>query len=256
MSINSMEDKLMLELNPNFQRLLFTVFIKEYGFKKCCSLINKSQGMIYHYRNNRVKLVPKSIVEKVCNLCNLNNELKINIVKEIYFSESVNQIMSIGRKINLDRLKMHKESIPNLEEVMHDNFLDLEKWFDKYKFLTGRVRKLDIKHKEEYILIRYSNFTKNGFKDFEIKIPKRFILNDEFVYFFGLWCGDRVGGRRFGICNQNQCINKFTKYFLKKNHQKVEKILYITKGETEPKIRYNKILNFITRTGKWSNSII
>ena len=63
----------------------------------------------------------------------------------------------------------------------------------------------------------------------------------EFIYFFGLWCGDRAGGKRFGICNQNEAIIKFTKKFLKKNYQKIEKFLYIQKDLAAPKVDYDKV---------------
>jgi hypothetical protein len=77
-------------------------------------------------------------------------------------------------------------------------------------------------------------------KDFVLKFPRKIKVDDNFIYFFGLWCGDRAGGGRFGICNQNKNIIKFVESFLVANYQKIDRILYISKGLTLPPINYDK----------------
>ena len=100
--------------------------------------------------------------------------------------------------------------------------------------------------------ITHSNDQK---KDFILKFPRRIIIDDEFLYFFGLWCGDRAGGKRWGVINKNNEIINFTDFFLKKNYQKVEKILYISKNLDEPKIKYDKKVEINRESNGWALSV-
>ena len=130
-----------------------------------------------------------------------------------------------------------------MKEIIEGNELSFEKWFDSYyKLINFGIRKFNyIKKEKKVIEISYTTHSKNIKKEFIIKFPKKIKLDKEFIYFFGLWCGDRAGGKRFGICNQNNEIIKFTEYFLEKNYQKIEKILYIHKDLPIPKISYDKV---------------
>ena len=53
-------------------------------------------------------------------------------------------------------------------------------------------------------------------KEFNVTLPQKITLDDDFIYFFGLWCGDRAGGKRLGVCNQNREVLEFVEIFLKK----------------------------------------
>ena len=78
------------------------------------------------------------------------------------------------------------------------------KWFEKYKLLSeSNLRKLNIKLKKSSFVVSYKNYSKKGFCDYSVEIPKEIELNDEFLYFFGLWCGDRSGGGRLGDLVKN-----------------------------------------------------
>ena len=109
-------------------------------------------------------------------------------------------------------------------------------------------RKTNFTIHNNFVLINYYNFTKYGKKYFQVKIPKFFKLNKEFSYFFGLWCGDRAGGKRMGIVNQNKDILDFSESWLKKNGQNIEKILYFSELVTIPKVKYDK--KFVLKTDK------
>src|SRR3989338_1086567 len=138
-------------------------------------------------------------------------------------------------------LKLLKNSIPSLSSIIVEDYLDLSKWFDYYiPLLNTGLRKVKAKEKDKFIIMNYDNFTREGFKHFEKKIPKLIKINEEFLYFLGLWCGDRAGGKRFGICNKNEEIIHFTEQILKKYGQDVEKILYIHKSIPCPNMKYDK----------------
>ena len=70
-----------------------------------------------------------------------------------------------------------------------------------------------------------------------------------------MWCGDRAGGKRFGITNKNTTIINYTEQFLKKYSQDVEKILYIKKGLAEPNINYDKKFEIVNENGGWALSV-
>jgi hypothetical protein len=134
-----------------------------------------------------------------------------------------------------------KKDIPLFKEVIKTNFLDISLWFSKYKpLVNSNFRKINVNENANNFLISYPNFTRNGYRNFLVKLPKKLFLTEEFFYFFGLWCGDRTGGKRFGVCNKNPEILKFVAQYLKKNYQSIERILVIKEGVPEPLIRYNK----------------
>lgn len=231
----------MLELNSNFQEELFTKFIRKFGIRKCILLSNKSQGMIYHYRNNRIKLIPKELIKRVCSLCNIiGNQLKDNIIKEISFSKSVKEILDNGRQVRKDKLKQYKKDIPKLNEIVDKNSLNLEKWFNKHiKLINFGARQFkEIKRDKEKIKLVYTCYSNSKKKEFTNYLPRKIKLNRDFLYFFGLWCGDRIGKGRFGVANKEKAINLETKEYLIKVFQKPELILHINKGLKIPKLDY------------------
>jgi len=139
---------------------------------------------------------------------------------------------------------------------MREDYLIVSDWFKEYSYLLDMpFRKVKIHTDDHNINLKYKNYTKNGFKDFEVSIPIKFRIDDEFIYFLGLWCGDRSGGKRFGVCNQNKDIINFVEKFLIKYQQRVEKILYIKKGLKKPKVNYDKKFTFDKETNGWVLSV-
>lgn len=242
---------LMIKLNPSFQREVFQrVVIKYKGSIKASKILGICASSIRGYKNLYFNSIPKEIIDKLQDLKIISKqELDKEILNVFDKNDQIQKNLDIGRKRRLQNLEKIKKSIPSLKEITHSNYLDVSKWFNEYKNLVNcGFRKLIIKDKKEYIIAKYPNFTRHGFKDFKVKIPRRFLLDEEFNYFFGLWCGDRAGGKRFGVTNKNKEINDFTKKFLKKNYQNVEKILTINPCIKEPKIKYDK--KFVIKNSK------
>lgn len=234
---------LMIKLNPQFQREIFQrVIIKYNGSIKASQHISIPASSIRAYKNSYFKTISRKLIDRLI-------ELKITTLKEISSNtlQILNKKQMIEISLNKGRQKRKdyfinlKNQIPSLSEIFIDNKLNLYKWLKAYEpLLNSNLRKVKLTSKNNVITANYNNFTKEGFRNFENKIPKIIRVDNEFVYFFGLWCGDRAGGKRIGICNKNNEILIFTEAFLKKYNQKIEKILYLTKGLSEPNIKYDK----------------
>lgn len=82
-----------------------------------------------------------------------------------------------------------------MDEIVHDNSLVVEKWFDAYsKLLDFGFREIkDVSKRRSRFLLRYTNYSKGERKEFLTPLPRKLKINKEFEYFFGLWCGDKEG---------------------------------------------------------------
>ena len=249
---------LMIQLKPKFQKEIFQRLISEYGSSiKASQILGIPAVSIRGYKNLYFNSVPRPLLDKLLELKIIkSNELNKNVLGSFNKDEKINQILSGGRNKRRKEFNKLREALPTLTQIMSPPYLDFAKWLEKYKFLLDMpYRKLQIKNKKNYIILSYTNFAKTGFKNFKVRIPSKFLLEDDFYYFFGLWCGDRAGGKRFGICNKNKNILSFSEDFLKKNLQKTERILYMSKNVHKPKIRYDKKFIIIKETGGWVLSV-
>ncbi len=246
-----MKKEYMVTLNSKFQRLLFIKLIKTYkGSIKAGEMIQIPASSLRGYKNSYFNSVPEEILNKLLKL-NLTSQKEIeeNTISRFLKEDQIKNSLKHGRKIRKDNLILLKKAIPKVSEIIINNRINFEKWFKNYFYLLNLgFRNASYSIEKDTIKINYNNFTKKGIKQFQVIIPREFILNNDFIYFFGLWCGDRAGGKRFGICNQNKEIIKFTGQFLAKNHQKIEKILYVSELIKEPDIKYHK--KFILKTDK------
>lgn len=142
-----------------------------------------------------------------------------------------------------------RNSLPSIKSLIVSNELNFLKWFEKYKnLLDSGFRKSTFVLDESFLRISYNNFTNKENRNFEVKIPKSFLLDTRFSYFFGLWCGDSAGGKRFGIVNQDEALLIFVEDFLKEIHQDIEKILYFSELIKEPEVSFDK--KYILKTDK------
>lgn len=236
-------NSLMIKLNPEFQKEIFQRIVDKYKSSiKTSQILGIPASSVRSYKNNYFKSVPKKLVNKLIKLgiASLNG-LNKNTLSVFSKNIQIKRILDSGREKRKQNLKEIKEKIPSVKELISSNYLSVEEWFDKYApLLRIPFRKLQIKKENKIITIKYHNFAKDCFKVFVNNIPRKLKLDDEFLYFFGLWCGDRAGGKRFGVTNKNENILRFVEEFLKKQHQKVEKILYITKGMECPDLKYDK----------------
>jgi hypothetical protein len=237
------KNQVMIILKPEFQKEMFQRVINFYQDSvKASSILKIPASSIRGYKNLYFNCVPECLINKLIKLRIIkSNEIERNIISTFKKNDKIKEILNYGREKRIKNINNIKMSIPSLKDLIHNNYIGFNKWFIKYQLLLNSgFRKIEVKNKKDKIIVKYNNFTKYGFRDFELKFQKRIILNDEFIYFFGLWCGDRAGGKRFGVCNQNKDIIKFTENFLKKYSNKIEKILYITKGMNVPKLKYDK----------------
>lgn len=247
-----MKDKALLRFNPIFQRKIFERVISKYGNSfKASPHLQMNPSVIRSYKNGGFKSISEEVVEKLIILkITSRQEIIDNTLETISKKNLVASNLENGRKIRINKLSSIKENIPNIHSIItKDNALDFLRWFKSYfKLLNLGFRKTTYLIEKDFILIKYNNFAKTKEKIFEVKIPLKFNLDKEFSYFFGLWCGDSAGGKRMGIVNQDKKIQNFCKYWLEKNRQSIEKILYVSELIDAPKIEYDK--KFILKTDK------
>lgn len=138
--------------------------------------------------------------------------------------------LSLGREIRKRQLQNWKKEIPSINQIITKNHINLEIWFDKYlKLINYGYRKFKkIEKKGNKINIEYYNYSNSKKVLFRNSLPKKIKINKEFQYFFGLWCGDRIGKGRFGVVNQNKEIIFFTDYYLKKLYQTPKIVLMVS----------------------------
>jgi hypothetical protein len=248
----------LIKFYPNFQRNLFERVVRKYGSSLRAGVaLNIPSSSIRAYKSLIFKSVSESIVQKlVLNKITSNEEIRRNIINKFDKYESVRDILNNGREKRNSYIKRLKKDMPKLSDIIIGDKLLVYKWFEKYiRLLDIPFRKTNFKIEGDLININYKNYTKNELKDFSVFLPYSIKIDKEFIYYLGLWCGDRSGGKRFGVCNKNQDIIKFVENFLIKYNQKVEKILYIKKGMKRPDIYYDKIFVFDKDINGWVLSV-
>lgn len=248
----------MIKLKLPFQKNMFTKLIKIHGGSvNAEKAIKIPASSIRGYKNLYFNSVPEELLNKLVNLkVTSASEVDRNTLSSFLKEDQINKSLNYGRMRRKEKLQSFKKSLPKVSKLVSDNKLSFLKWFEKYVFLLNSgFRKSSFSTEKKIVKVRYSNFAKSSVKEFEVIIPKEFVLDSDFIYFFGLWCGDRAGGKRFGICNKNEKIIKFTERFLKRYKQKIERTLYVSELLTIPKIKYDK--KFVIKTDKrgWVLSI-
>jgi len=253
-----MDKDALIKLIPSFQEKLFEKVIRKYGGSiNAEKIIKIPASSIRGYKNLYFCLVKQYLLIKLINLGILTeSELSKNTLKIISKEELIGYNLNKGRLKRINKLKSIRKSIPDIRSLIVGGELNFLKWFEKYRYLLDSgFRKTSFTSKELFLHITYNNFTKKENNKFEVNIPEKFILDERFSYFFGLWCGDSAGGKRFGIVNQNEVLLSFAEDFLKEIHQNVERILYFSELIQEPRVAFNK--KYILKTDKrgWVLSI-
>ena len=244
MSIKIYKNDLMFKLKSKFVIKIFEkAKLKFRGSEKASQILKIPYSSFRAYKNGYISALPEKLVDRfIKELIISKKELRLNLLSTYYRDEQNQKLLERGREIRRRTLKEWREAIPKLKEILNNGEIDFKKWFSAYqKLINFGARKFNyVREKKDFIEISYTTHSNKIKKEFVMKFPRNFVVDDEFLYFFGLWCGDRTGGKRFGICNKNKEIIKFTEGFLYKNYQNVEKILYITKNLDEPNIAYDK----------------
>ena len=133
----------------------------------------------------------------------------------------------MGRKIRHERLQNFKREIPPVGEIIQNKTILVEKWFTHYlKLINFGTREfkeiIKVNNKIKLVYTCYANSQKKKYVKY---IPATITLDDDFQYFFGLWCGDRLGKGRIGIANKNKGILDYAEKYLIKLYQTPEKVL-------------------------------
>ena len=251
-------DDLMLRLNPKFQKIIFQKTLDKYGDSlKAGSILKIPASSVRGYKNLYFDSVPKNLINELIRLkITTQGEIKLNTLSSFIKSQKVKEILGKGREKRNEIFQTIRKEIPPVKKIINSGNLEFYRWFDKYKLLLDApFRRIQVKNNDDFIIVEYTNHTRHGNKHFKVNLPKKIKLDSEFFFFFGLWCGDRSGGKRFGIANKNNEIINFTEYFLKQNKQRVEKILYITKGLEIPRIKYDKKFELENEKKGWVLSV-
>ncbi|MBU1597949.1 MAG: hypothetical protein KKE98_05895 [Nanoarchaeota archaeon] len=228
-------------MKSEYKKQLFKDLFKKHSSLKCSKIMKISRGMLYHYKNDRVRSVPLTIINDIKELLDVEQyELDKNTIK-ILSSECVKNFgLDLGREVRRKQLKKFRMKIPKIQEIIENNALNLEKWFFHYKKLIdfGCREIKSISRKENYLEIIYTNYANGKKKSFKTLLPRKIVLNEDFLYFFGLWVGDKAGGGRIGVVNKDKLLNFVTLRYLKKLYQKPVFDLYIHKNTKMPNLDY------------------
>lgn len=235
-----------VEVDPEFRKKLF----KEHGsVTNLAKELNISRIILGAFKNNSLKTISYELFEKICNAFYISEEERAKHIQCFYTHKEVcNKGLIIGRNFRKNQLKNWRKEIPSINQIANKKELDLEKWFEFYlKLINFGCREFKKIIKEENkIKIEYSNYSNSKKKLFRNILPRKIRIDEEFQYFFGLWCGDRVGKGRFGVVNQNEDINLATIRYLKKIYQKSQVILMINPTIRIPKlkIKIDKVIKY------------
>jgi hypothetical protein len=249
-----MTKTLLIQLNSKFQKEIFKRLVKKFSSSlKAGRFLKIPASSIRGYKNLYFDSIAKEIIDSILDLDVINKkDLDKNTLKIFSREEQISRSLDKGRAHIRNKFLKLKMELPKIKKILNKDSISIKLWLDNYfPFLNTGFRKTEITSTKNNFVASYNNFTKQGFKNFKVNLPKTFKLDEDFLYFFGLWCGDRSGGKKFGICNQCPEILDFTEKFLKNYNQKIEKILYIAKNVKEPQIAYDKKFRIDKEIGGW-----
>lgn len=234
-----------VKLSKEFQNRIFTEAISRVSSIRLSKILNISRSIIYHYRNYKVDNISMDVLCKIIKLLNINNDkLQKNIITFYSLNESIRRIMKLGQRKRRQSLKEFKANIPRISEILVNNHLDVEKWFFFYKKLIdfGSRSFKNIEITKNKLILNYTNYANSKQKQFVTVLPRKIKIDKDFLYFFGLWLGDKASGGRIGIVNKEPKINFEVARLLKKYHQKPIFDLYIGhKTKVPAKTKFDKI---------------
>ncbi len=215
-------------VDSTFKKELFTNLLKNYGRHRLKKELQISSPMLYHYKNNRCISLALFQFYKCLKLAAISQDQAEQYVLGIISSEKqIFRNLEKGRALRHAQLRMFRENIPPANELIFDKRLDVKKWFQEYKNLitVGPHEIHSLLESNGKLIIYHSNYVKGKKEEFETPLPRWIELDDDFCYFFGLWCGDKTGGGRIGVVNKEKVLNQFTVKYLVRLHQKVTTVI-------------------------------
>ena len=100
-----------VELDDKFRIMLFRKLLDNYKLKFLVRKLKISQSMIYHYKNNRTKSIPLSLLKHASRLLDIK-DVSNNITKSISGKELRHKGLIIGRERRREQLKTWRKNIP------------------------------------------------------------------------------------------------------------------------------------------------
>lgn len=215
-------------VDSTFKKELFTTLLKKYGRHRLKKELQISSPMLYHYKHNRCTSLSLFQFYKCLKLASIpKNQAEQYVQGLISSEEQVSKNLEKGRALRRAQLRMFRENIPSVKKLIFDKRLDVKKWFQAYQYLitVGPHEIHELAESDGKLIIYHSNYVKGKKEEFETPLPRWIELDDDFCYFFGLWCGDKTGGGRIGVVNKEKVLNKFTLDYLLRLHQKVTTVI-------------------------------
>lgn len=249
----NIKNELCIEIRPEFQRKLFSLLLKKHGRHALSKQLKKSLPILYHYKNLRVKSLKEETFKEVCRLANISEEeQKENTLRTFFSEDEIQKNLDIGREYTKAQLSTWKKEIPPIEELFDNKYVIIEDWLEKCIRLMNRgARKIEIITKENgYAALTYQNYAKGKKQRFTNYLPLKIRIDEDFQYFLGLWCGDRVGKGRFGVVNKNKALNFYTAYYLKKLYQNPTFMLFYHESVSPPVLDYPMDSVYVSKAKK------
>lgn len=209
-----------VKLSKQFQnRVFYELYNKSGSDLKAGQMLGISGALFREYRYCIIKTIRLNIVKKVINILGIKyEEFKTNILD---FTTRKEQSIKALQETN-NHWKELKKDIDLKICLMVKNgklFFDLKIWLKASNYVE-RIKKvpaiidiINLEYQSNLIKIIYHYFNPHK-KEKEIFlriIPNILELDEEVMYFLGLWCGDRF---RVGISNNCIELLKFTADFL------------------------------------------
>ena len=132
--INEKSSDIRIVLTKDFQNRIFSELIDNLSAIELAQKLNTSRPMIYHYRNYRTDNISLEMLNKMMTLMNLSEEeVKKSIINVFKNQDAIKNCLDLGREFRINQLKNFKDEIPKLNEIIEDNYLNLEKWLSYYQ---------------------------------------------------------------------------------------------------------------------------
>lgn len=246
----------MVILKDSYKKAIFRQLLESYNWKILAEKLKISTASIYRYKNDSNIAIPFSLIQKCVKMLNAAS-LEENVIKAFQPKELRYKNLNLGRDVRNKQLKTWKEELPKIKDLVENNSLNLEKWFYLYrKLIDFGARKLEnIKVENNKLIIDHKNYVKKEQKHFRVVLPRKITIDDDFQYFFGLWCGDKVGGGRIGVANKCLELNQTTMDYLKDNLYQIPQFVLQKSSRTKKLPKFNfpidQVLEIKDMPGDW-----
>ncbi|MBI2233190.1 MAG: hypothetical protein HYU56_04680 [Candidatus Aenigmarchaeota archaeon] len=233
-------------LTKEFQKDIFEELLDKFSRKKLEKTLGINSASIYHMKNYKIASLNLENFDKIAKLLELPDmKIKKNTIKFLSEREALRGL-EIGRNYRKNQLENWRKEIPKVSDLIQNNKINVEKWFNSYVKLInfGSRQFKSVEKVNNKLILKYTNYVKGEKRKFKTILPRQINIDDKFIYFFGLWCGDKAGGGRLGVCNKAPEINIITESYLKTLHQKIVfQMLLTSKINYTPltKVRIDKV---------------